>query len=206
MYTKTRLCILDHVDVPLQELNSWIPLFRISRYLDGKKPFEDSSYERHKRETNSCHLLIPILVTMSKDDDVMIWEYLCFRNLPGRVQSPLDRCRDFFLEILASTYDPGPYDPVPLGHYGPGPLIILKNIRSYICSRAIFDLEFFFRLWMVQDRPYTISRGKNLQKAAMTRAVTFLNKRAKNWAWALLMHYVIIQGRTGFSNRPWQKY
>ena len=39
-----------------------------------------------------------------------------------------------FLEILASTYGPG-----PLGPYGPGPLIILKNNLSQICSRTIFE-------------------------------------------------------------------
>ena len=41
--------------------------------------------------------------------------------------------------ILVPTYAPGPYGPGPLGPYGPEPLIILKNILSYICSRAIFE-------------------------------------------------------------------
>ena len=44
-----------------------------------------------------------------------------------------------FFEILASTYGPRLYGPGPFGPYGPGPLIILKNIRSYICSRTIFE-------------------------------------------------------------------
>ena len=42
-----------------------------------------------------------------------------------------------FCEILASTCGPGPL--WPLGPYRPGPLIILKNILSWICSRTIFE-------------------------------------------------------------------
>ena len=34
-----------------------------------------------------------------------------------------------FFEILASTYGPVPYGPEPLGPYGPGSLIIWKNIQ-----------------------------------------------------------------------------
>ena len=41
-----------------------------------------------------------------------------------------------FLEILASTYGPG-----PLGPYGPGPFIIWKNFLSQICSRTIFEIH-----------------------------------------------------------------
>ena len=39
-----------------------------------------------------------------------------------------------FCEILASTYGTG-----PLGPYGPGPLITLKNILRSLCSRTIFE-------------------------------------------------------------------
>ena len=45
---------------------------------------------------------------------------------------------DFFA-ILTSTYGPGPYGPGPLGPYGPGSLVILKNILNLICSRNIFE-------------------------------------------------------------------
>ena len=43
---------------------------------------------------------------------------------------------DSFFEILVSTY----MVPAP-GLYGPGPLIIWKNIRSQICSRIIFEMD-----------------------------------------------------------------
>ena len=44
-----------------------------------------------------------------------------------------------FLEILASTYGPGPYAPGPYtpGSYALGPWIIWSNVLSQICSRSI---------------------------------------------------------------------
>ena len=48
-----------------------------------------------------------------------------------------------FFEILASTYDPGPYGrrPYPPGPYGPEPLIILQNIHSQISFRVIIRMH-----------------------------------------------------------------
>ena len=43
-----------------------------------------------------------------------------------------------FLEILASTYGLWPY---AAGPYGPGPLIIWKNIQIQICFKDIFALK-----------------------------------------------------------------
>ena len=134
-----------------------------------------------------------------------------------------------FLEILASTYGPGPLEP-----YGPGSLIILKNILSWICSMtifekhtalgahskhapgavcisnmvlSIFELENSFRLWMVQDhkvlmvQDHMVLDHKSRPKSAKKHEAIWLPKILE---YPIQHHPASFKQITEKSPFPWQ--